>query len=126
MSTHEHSHTCARTQFKLLLFTPYQRAVKGFYALGILAHMVVVMVAVGQASTSRNAYYQCANAYPLLYRQQYVIEVSVVRGAPCPLRGQPPLDVPRCIRAAILPSRLCLPRNPRTLIRTHPRTPPPP
>ncbi|KAJ3065478.1 hypothetical protein HK102_007889 [Quaeritorhiza haematococci] len=62
---------------KLLLFTPYKRAAQVVYGCVVLAHFVVVMVGVGLSQTNLTVVGTCRDRYPLIYKQQYLIELAL-------------------------------------------------
>jgi hypothetical protein len=60
---------------KLLIFTPYPKVVIGTFVLTLMAHFAVVMAGVALRTTSMTSNWTCRDVYPLIYKQQYIIEV---------------------------------------------------
>lgn len=61
--------------FKILIFTKRQKLAIGFFVLGIMAHISVVVSGVALRTSSMNSTWICRDVYPLVYKQQYVVEV---------------------------------------------------
>jgi hypothetical protein len=61
---------------KLLIFTSWPKVVIGSFALGIAAHFSVVVAGVVLRTTSISSSWVCRDVYPMVYKQQYIIEVS--------------------------------------------------
>ncbi|KAJ3263666.1 hypothetical protein HK104_006603, partial [Borealophlyctis nickersoniae] len=60
---------------KLLLFARYKVLCKVVFAVGCTAHFVVVMVAISMRQWKMSVVGLCADKYPILYKQQYVVEM---------------------------------------------------
>ena len=63
---------------KLLIFTPWPKITMGTFAVTLLAHFLVVMVGVSLRTTFMSSSWTCRDVYPLVYKQQYVIEVFLI------------------------------------------------
>ncbi|KAJ3291243.1 hypothetical protein HK104_006231 [Borealophlyctis nickersoniae] len=60
---------------KLLLFARYKLLCKIMFAVGVTVHFVIVLVAISQRVYRMSTVGLCGDKYPLLYKQQYVIEM---------------------------------------------------
>ncbi|KAL2916977.1 hypothetical protein HK105_203409 [Polyrhizophydium stewartii] len=60
---------------KLLLFTPFRWAVRVVFFCALVSHAVINFVGVAQRTTTLSANGTCKDVYPLIYKQQYVIEI---------------------------------------------------
>ena len=60
---------------KILIFTERKKSVIMVFALGILAHISVIIAGVALRVSSMTANWSCRDVYPLVYKQQYVVEV---------------------------------------------------
>jgi hypothetical protein len=61
--------------FKIMIFTERKKMVIGLFVLGILAHISVIISGVALRTSSMTSSWTCKDVYPLVYKQQYVVEV---------------------------------------------------
>ncbi|EGF83139.1 hypothetical protein BATDEDRAFT_21566 [Batrachochytrium dendrobatidis JAM81] len=60
---------------KLLLFTPFKMLTRLVFFLALLAHAIINFIGVAQRTTRLSSSGMCKDVYPLIYKQQYIIEV---------------------------------------------------
>ncbi|KAH6590898.1 hypothetical protein BASA50_008899 [Batrachochytrium salamandrivorans] len=60
---------------KLLLFTPFRITVRVVFFLALLAHAVINFIGVSQRDTRLGTNGMCKDVYPLIYKQQYIVEI---------------------------------------------------
>lgn len=63
---------------KILIFTQRRGLAIAFFVLGIIAHISVIISGVALRSSSMNSNWTCKDVYPLVYKQQYVVEVPFI------------------------------------------------
>jgi hypothetical protein len=61
--------------FKILIFTERKKIVIAFFVLGIMSHISVIISGVALRTSSMTSSWTCKDVYPLVYKQQYVVEV---------------------------------------------------
>lgn len=61
--------------FKILIFTERRKSAIIFFALGIIAHISVMISGVALRTSSMTPSWTCKDVYPIIYKQQYVVEV---------------------------------------------------
>lgn len=64
---------------KLLIFTTWPRVVIGTFGLCLATHVAVVIAGLVLRTSSMSASWTCRDVYPLIYKQQYVVEVFILR-----------------------------------------------
>ncbi|KAI8926603.1 hypothetical protein BC831DRAFT_549768 [Entophlyctis helioformis] len=60
---------------KLLLFTPFRMMTRAVFAGSLLAHAAIVCVGVAQRRSFLSKTGTCRDTYPLVFKQQYILEI---------------------------------------------------
>ena len=68
---------------KILLFTTWPRTAIACFSIALLTHLSVVMIGLFMRKTSMTVNGTCRDVYPLIYKQQYAIEVNAAIQISC-------------------------------------------
>ena len=64
---------------KILIFTQRKKSAIVLFALGIVAHICIMISGVVLRESSMTSNWTCRDIYPLVYKQQYIVEVDQIK-----------------------------------------------